>query len=246
MKRALLLLTGVAVLLAVILWHQRSDGGNRPDRQLGLFGTLPILWRETDQLSDLLATDTERHWALAILEEAGAVRALDTLMPDSGRDPLRDVDLLVMAQPRPLSPQENVALDDWVRRGGRVLLFADPMLTAHSAFPLGDKRRPQDTVLLSPILRRWGLRLEFDDAQPAGERSMDGLAGPIPVNLPGSLVAADAESRCRISAEGLTARCRVGSGSALVVADAAVLEDAPASSRASALRALLHAIDSGN
>ena len=67
----------------------------------------------------------------------------------------------MMIQPRPLSPQENVALDNWVAAGGRLLLFADPALTEDSAFAIGDRRRPQDVVLLSPILARWGLELEL-------------------------------------------------------------------------------------
>lgn len=244
MKRWLLLLAGAAILLGAVVWKQQSDAAGRLQRSVGLFGTLPILWRETDQLSDLLAKDTPQHWSVPVIQEVGPIRPLDALMPEGGRDPLGAIDLLIMAQPRPLSPQENVALDGWVRRGGRVLLFADPMLTAHSIFPLGDKRRPQDTVLLSPILQRWGLRLQFDEEQPAGERRVDSAIGPLPVNLPGRLVPEGTTRGCEIHGAGLIARCSVGRGSAAIVADAALLEDALDPERAAALRTLLHSLES--
>jgi hypothetical protein len=132
-----------------------------------------------------------------------------------------------MAQPRPLAPAENVALDRWVRRGGRVLLFADPALTAESRFPLGDRRRPQDTLLLSPILARWGLLLEFDEAQLARARGVAlGRGATLPVDLPGRFALTD-ESSCRVSRRALIARCAVGRGRVTAVADAALFE-APA------------------
>lgn len=116
---------------------------------VGLFTSLPLLWNEYGQLSELLQPENESHWAVAVLAERGTIRPLDRISPMP-----QDLGLLVMAQPRPLSPDENVALDQWVRGGGRVLLFADPMLTQHSHFPIGDRRRPEGTVLLSPILTR--------------------------------------------------------------------------------------------
>ena len=198
--------------------------GNPQSGPIGLFTTLPILWPEADDIRGLLHGDAQVHWAVQALRNQGEVRALNTL--SANPPPLAGLALVVMAQPRALSPSENVALDDWVRRGGRVLLFADPMLTSDSRFALGDKRRPQDAVLLSPILARWGLRLEFDDAQPAGQRDIAMPGGSLPVNLPGILVLAGAASKCRILAGGIAAQCRIGRGRALIIADAALFEPA--------------------
>ena len=169
----------------------------------------------------LLRSDTPPHWALAVLRAHGEVKPVDSLMDASL---LPGVGLLVMAQPRALAPQENVALDGWVRRGGRVLLFADPLLTEESAFAFGDRRRPQDVVLLSPIFARWGLRLEFDEGQPLGERIAEWDGMTLPVNLPGQLVVTDAGRGCTVFAAGIAARCRIGKGRVLVIADAALLE----------------------
>jgi hypothetical protein len=192
---------------------------------LGLFTSLPIQWREAAEIGDLLSADAPPHPALAVLARHGRVTALDTLADRAGALPLAPGALLVMAQPRPLSPPENVALDRWVRGGGHVLLFADPLLTAHSAFAIGDRRRPQDVALLSPILARWGLALTFDEAQAAGERvaALDGV--DVPVNLPGRFALLDGAS-CELAGQGLLARCRVGKGRVTALADAALFEAA--------------------
>lgn len=163
-----------------------------------------------------------------MLEHGHRLVALDTLLhPEALVD-------LVIAQPRPLEPAENVALDGWVRGGGHLLLFADPLLTTESRFALGDPRRPADTVLLGPILTHWGLALR-EGRESAGT--------PFPVAAPGELsLLGDGLRDCRIEQNGLIAQCRIGKGSALIVADAALLEvaeGAEAFARARSLRELM-------
>ncbi|HVR90922.1 MAG TPA: ABC transporter [Novosphingobium sp.] len=224
--RPALLIVAVLALLAGIAVAVR---GTEPNHRLGLFTTLPILWSEAPDVADLLNSSDAPHWVRAELARYGTIEPLDTL---SGLD---RVDRLVMAQPRPLSPDENVALDNWVRAGGHLVLFADPLLTEESAYALGDRRRPQDVVMLSPILRRWGLELLFDEVQPAGERLIEGL----PVNLAGRLAPVPAAA-CRSRAEGIVVSCMVEKGRVTVLADAAVLErDDANGARQKALVALL-------
>jgi hypothetical protein len=195
----------------------RAVAAERPE--LGLMGTIPIYWGEQAQFGDALSGDAVPHWARAQLETGYALRPLDTLSAQS----LAGLDYLLLAQPRALSGPENVALDAWVRGGGHVLLFADPLLTGESRFAIGDRRRPQDVILLSPVLGHWGLRLEFDDSQRFGTAVLDGAA-QIPVNLPGRFTAIPGEGECAIEAEGVLARCMIGEGEALVLADAALLD----------------------
>lgn len=188
-------------------------------------------------MSELLKPEGASHWAVAVLGGRGTLRPLDrvSMLP-------ADMGLLVMAQPRPLSPDENVALDAWVREGGRVLLFADPMLTQHSQFTIGDRRRPEGTVLLSPILTRWGVTLHFDEGQPAGARDVDLFGERVRVNLAGRFVPNQNAPHCLVYAEGLAVRCGIGKGAVLAVADAALLEPASegaATNRAAALNAML-------
>jgi len=218
-----------------------SAGSQRQQPPLALFTTMPIYWSEAADLSGLLDDRTRPHWARVLIEEERPLVPLDVL----GSDRLSAFRDLLMVQPRVLSAAENVALDDWVRRGGRLLLFADPMLTAHSRFGIGDRRRPQDVVLLSPILSRWGLRLEFDAGQPPGEHEVELLGEAMTVDLPGRFgltpTAPDAPATCRLLAENLAADCSIGKGRAFVVADAALLDGdaADASRRGEALVRLM-------
>lgn len=199
--------------------------------------TLPIYWGESDGVGAVLADQAPPGWVRPHLERRYTLEPLDTLDADT----LKGLRRLMLAQPRVLTAQENVALDDWVRGGGRLLLFADPMLTHHSRFPLGDRRRPQDVILLSPILTHWGLELRFDPEQPrAGEahdRSVALAGGAAPVAMAGTLHAA-AQSGCAVRDARLLAQCRIGKGAVVVVADAALLdepEDAATGPRADAL-----------
>lgn len=225
-----------AALIAGNAWRGRTETANEP---LLLFTSLPIYWGEASDLASALDGDEPLHWARRAIEESRPLHPVDTLDAASLRG-RRD---LLVIQPRPLSPAENVALDDWVAAGGRLLLFADPALTQASAFALGDRRRPQDTVLLSPILARWGLRLEFDMDQPAGEHAAglgDGIAAP--VDLPGRFVAmagGRSDARCTIEAAALVADCRVGHGRVLALADAALFERQGDAARRAALQALM-------
>lgn len=212
-----LALAGLLVVALAAVGFAISPRPEPKREPLGLFTSLPILWAEAPDVSGLLDQGREPLWVRQDLEAHYHLVPLDTLLAP-GR-----VRLLLLAQPRPLSPQENVALDGWVRRGGRVLLFADPMLTWDSAFPIGDHRRPQDVVLLSPILSHWGLDLRFDESQPAGLREIAG--SPLPVNLAGSLaIKPNGAGQCLITDAGLVAECRIGAGRVVVVADAALLE----------------------
>lgn len=224
----------VAILAALAAWFVVAKEPAAHHRT-GLFTSLPILWNEASGVGELLTSKQAPHWAKAALAEEGPVVPLDHLTPDA----LRGLKRIVLAQPRALSPDENVALDNWVRGGGEALLFADPMLTEDSRFALGDRRRPEGTVLLSPILKRWGLELQFDDAQPFGERSVAAQGTAIPVNLPGRFVVLK-PAPCRIDGRALVARCEVGKGRVLAVADADLLKrDDPDGAGQAALAALM-------
>ncbi len=242
--RFLPLLAGALALAACGGGEARQTIHRHSGATVALASSLPLVMPEAADIADLLADQSPPHWALAVLRERGKLKPLDSLAGADGKMPLAADSLLVMAQPWPLAPQENVALDDWVRAGGRVLLFADPLLTFDSRFSIGDRRRPQDVVTLSPILTRWGLRLERDeDAAP--DPFLAEIGGTaIPVALPGRFAPIEG-SLCTIEAQGLLAECRIGKGRIVAIADAALLEmreDDAQASRAAALRALLDRI----
>ena len=121
----------------------------------------------------------------------------------------------------PAQPAENlVALDDWVRRGGRVLLLADPLLEWPSKRPLGDPLRPAPMFMDTGLLAHWG----FGSMRPTSAASRRAKLGGYEVVTvsPGRLTGS-----CAIEDQGLVALCRIGRGEAIVIADADLL-DTPA------------------
>ncbi len=188
--------------------------------QLALMGTIPIYWGEADGLQEIVRGEAHEHWARTQLERDFALVPLDFLSEEA----LADQQFLLLAQPRALAPEENVALDAWVRDGGKLLLFVDPMMTGHSRFGIGDRRRPMDVSLLSPILSHWGLELQFDEAQDGGMRMLDHFAVPLPARLPGTFVPADDRFECVVSGGGILAHCAFEAGEVLALADAAMLD----------------------
>ncbi|EDL48680.1 hypothetical protein [Erythrobacter sp. SD-21] len=215
----------------------RSIDGQEGER-LGLFSTLPIYWGEGGDVAAILEGAGEQGWVRSVLEEEGKIVPLDTLEEDA----LLGLDRVILAQPRPLAPSENVAFDAWVRNGGSALVFADPMLTQHSDYPLGDPRRPHDMVVLSPLLAHWGLVLRFDEGQRAGLRGVAADDLVLPVELAGhfELRGGAGGDECALLVDRLVADCRLGKGRALMVADAALLDDhEEGAARSGALRDLL-------
>lgn len=205
--------------------------GERPT--VGLMTTLPLLWGEAQDVGELLSVENRPSWVRQELGSQVEVEPLDILEETT----LARLDGLILAQPRALSPAENVALDAWVREGGRLLLFADPMLTAHSRFAVGDRRRPHDVVLLSPILRHWNLELQFDEDQGEAERLVQVQGTPIPVALAGRFAAASG-APCELGEGAVLAQCRIGRGRVVAFADAALLDD-PAEGDVDARKAAL-------
>jgi hypothetical protein len=124
--------------------------------------------------------------------------------------------LLLMAQPLAQTAENLVTLDAWVRRGGHILLLADPMLEWPSKLPLGDPLRPPPMFADTGLLAHWGLRLDTPERRGPAERQLAGQR--IVTASPGALWGG-----CDISADRLAARCTIGKGEAIVIADADLL-----------------------
>lgn len=175
-----------------------------PKPELFLLTPLPIVWGESFGL------DQPGSPALAALERDYRVTSVDLprQVPEGG--------LFLAAQPRALPAEELVALDAWVRRGGRLLLLADPMLEWPSALPAGDPQRPPVAFADTGILEHWGLRLDAPDERGPRQQRLSGQV--VLVASPGSLQRSG--GNCDVEAGGLTARCRLGKGRVVIIADA--------------------------
>lgn len=232
------LLMALAVLAGIWMWQgtQQRLAERAP---LGLMTSLPIYWPEGAELQVTLESQAPLPWVRRALEERYELVPLDSLSAgggaDTASDPLARFKHLLIAQPRGLSPADNVSLDEWVRRGGRLLLVLDPMLTGQYAVPIGDPRHPVAVGLIPPVLIRWGLDMRFSENQPFEPRQESYGDGAVPVLLAGEVVLADddpaaseadraARGTCRILGQGIAAQCEVGQGRVTVLADAALLE----------------------
>lgn len=132
---------------------------------------------------------------------------------------------LILIQPRALSPSELVALDAWVRGGGRAVILADPLLHWHDPRPIADPARAPITSLLDPLLSHWGLVLA--SARPDDRTQRRFLQSGALIQLLGaaSFELTGQSPSCRLEEGGLIAQCRVGGGHALLIADADWADD---------------------
>lgn len=145
-----------------------------PPPALGLMSSLPLTWPLDADMEAILGGADPMTWQRLAIGHCYTPVPLDTLSPADGsapediaKGPLAQLDRLAIIQPRGLSPADNVALDAWVRAGGRLLLALDPALTGDYDLPLGDPRRPVDAALIPPVVARWGLAVRFDEGQAA-------------------------------------------------------------------------------
>lgn len=170
---------------------------HRPE--LHLITSLPLLFGESFSL------DAERPAVTAWLDQRYRLTPID--LPSQ----LPPGATLLMAQPRALPAEELVALDAWVRAGGKLLLLADPRLEWPSERPLGDRLRPPPMYPDTGLLGHWGLVLETPD-KPGPV-----TVGAVTYGSPGALIAT--KRACAVD-QAVTARCQLGRGEAIVVADA--------------------------
>lgn len=198
----------VAALLAALALTACGQASTTPQAKqkpvVHLLTPLPLLWNETFGL------DQPKSPVIAELEKRFTVKPVDlpSQLPDGG--------LLLAIQPRALPAEELVALDAWARRGGRLVLLADPMLEWPSQLPLGDARRAPASYADTGLLRHWGLRLDAPDERGPAQRQFGGKA--VLTASPGALVKIGGE--CAVADGALAAECRIGRGSAVIIADA--------------------------
>lgn len=187
-----------------------ATGAPAQKEQLMLLTSLPIVFAER------LTLDPPPSPVLEALQSRYQVVPINL----ADAQTLEGNDLLLMAQPQAQPAEVLVELDEWVRRGGRVLLLGDPLLQWPSERPLGDMLRPPLSFADTGLLAHWGLRMRAADSAGPVSRSTD--AGEIRTSAPGALI--PTKSNCEVTAAGLIARCRIGKGEATVIADADFLD----------------------
>lgn len=208
--------------------HQSAS---EPPPAMGLMTSLPLTYPIGADLGAFARGEVRRNWQAVAIGQCYTAVPLDTLSPipaldpaASAIDPLDGLEYLAVIQPRGLSPRDNVALDNWVRAGGQLLLMLDPMLTGEYDLPLGDPRRPAAAALIPPVVRRWGMEVTYDEAQAFAPRLAIFGDLHMPMLLAGDIIVSEGD--CLNGKPSPIQRCQIGEGSVTVVADAAIFEDA--------------------
>lgn len=218
--RAALLAAAIAVSSC-----SRASAPAEPKPELFLLTALPLIW------SEQFGLDHPQSPAIERLEKVYRITPVDlpSQLPARG--------LLLAAQPRALPAEELVALDAWVRHGGRLLLLADPMLEWRMERPLGDPLRAPMAYPDTGLLQHWGLRLDAPDER--GSRQSQLAGRKILTTSPGALV--KIETGCDVEPGALAARCGVGRGEAVIIADADFMNQ-PTGANLNALESELRAM----
>jgi hypothetical protein len=209
-RRLLGAIAGLAALAALATWAIAGPDkrlGPRPPSErptLALVTSLPLIFGENFSL------DGGGSPALSRLEQRYNVRPIGIADAAS----LKGKTLLLMAHPRAQPAEVLVDLDRWVRSGGRLVLLADPKLNWPSQRPMGDRLRPPPAFADTGLLAHWGLSLsgpEEDGLARVGNGKLD-----VMTSAPGRL----AGRHCQLVGSGFVARCRIGRGQAIIIADA--------------------------
>ena len=213
-RRALLILAALMILaaatVAVVRLRAPEPLPPRPPKErptLLLLTSLPVVFGEDFSL--------QRNGSPALSALETRYRVVPISVADAAA--LARGRLLLMAHPLAQPAEDLVALDAWVRRGGRMLLLADPMLEWPSQRPLGDMLRPPPVFMDTGLLAHWGVRLDAPDVRGPKLEHLGGF--DVLTVSPGEL-----SGTCAIGEDRLVAHCTIGTGRATVVADADFLD----------------------
>ncbi|MFZ2998078.1 DUF4350 domain-containing protein [Sphingobium sp.] len=183
--------------------------------KLAVITGLPLFWAEPGQGAEHGPADAP---IITVLRTRFTVKPMDDLaqLEKTGAK------LLLLAQPRSLSPAGLIVIDRWVRDGGTVLVLSDPLLRWPSALPLGDRRRAPSASLLAPLLTHWGFRADYvRDGEVRYVTPDQDL-----VTVSGIQVfQTDIDDGRVESGDGFVRRKRIGRGMVVVVGDADLLDD---------------------
>lgn len=180
--------------------------------------SLPLRWSGATDLAHILTGSEPDDPALQQLEAIGPLWLIDSFTGQR----LQKSDILFLAHPRALSPEQYVAIDGHVRGGGRALILADALSSWPMPHALGDARNPPVTSLLTPLLDHWGVALRGVAHGESGEHVVDNAGQRLRLLSAGRF--SEFPDSCEALEAGYLLRCQIGAGQALIVGDADFLQ----------------------
>jgi ABC-type uncharacterized transport system involved in gliding motility auxiliary subunit len=151
---------------------------NPKKRVIGVMSTLQVLALPPDPLS---GQETTQDWtSFVLLKELYDVKEL---MPTATEiDP--EIDTLVVIHPKDLPRATLYAIDQFVLRGGKAIVFVDPLAEQDRTGPDPEKPGvpPKLDSTLEPLFEKWGVKLSSDkvvgDLSAAVRVTFRGNRGP--------------------------------------------------------------------
>lgn len=155
-----------------------------PERKtVGLMSWLPVRGFPGSMMSRM--TSMGQPWQLvAQLEQLFTVEDVDT---DTDEIP-KNVDILFVLHPAELSDKTAYAIDQFLLRGGRALIFVDPLAEIAQQVPGANRKFVPTESDLGPIFGAWGL--EYDKTKAVGDMraaqtvNAGSSSQPVPVEYP--------------------------------------------------------------
>ncbi|MCA0200784.1 MAG: Gldg family protein [Proteobacteria bacterium] len=154
---------------------------SEPDQpKIGLLSTLPI--EGAPAMPNMMGMPQQQPRPWAVLGQIRDTFAIETLNPGITAIPA-DIDILMLVQPDGLSDAAAYAIDQFILRGGKALVFVDP--NAESA-GMGGPPGGGDKQGINKLLTAWGVRMV--DGQVVGDLE---AAARVGIQAEGRPVAAD-------------------------------------------------------
>ncbi|MDJ0956090.1 MAG: Gldg family protein [Arenicellales bacterium] len=127
---------------------------NTKTTTVGLLSSLPLDGGMPSPQA--LGQGMPRPWV--VLEQMRQLFTVTTIEPDSRLIP-EDIDVLMVVHPKQLPPSTLYAIDQYVLRGGRALIFVDPNAEVDRAAGMMGMGAPPGSSDLKPLFDAWGLGL---------------------------------------------------------------------------------------
>ena len=187
--------------------------------------SLPIIWGEAASVESVLSDQSSPAPIYQYWRDYYETEAVDSFERLVGSD----TDIVILAQAPAMDPADIAVLDEWIRAGGRAIILTDPMLVWPSDLPIRDGARPLAIGLLSPLLDHWGIELLAPDEHDEGSFNIKTGKHIIPTAGVGNFAflpsEGDANAKCMLSTSNVIARCELGKGKVVLVADADFLHE---------------------
>lgn len=151
---------------------------------VGILGALPLEYGPGGMMA-AMRNQAQPYLILEQIRQFFQVKMLDPAKPEEIDD---KISTLILAHPKDLSPQAQYAIDQYVLKGGRLIVFADPYSETMAAMPNPMTGRPMpggdQSSLLPELFKAWGIEVEagkFVADLALAQRVQTGRSGPAAV-----------------------------------------------------------------